>query len=230
MEELYKKYKIKNVMDRYFANILNENGYETIGDLTETKAEDVMKSFDFYFGFSCVRAFIHNQYGFTFKDEYKDIGLDNKTAFISIDDLEITNGIKVILKRNAYIYTLGELLTTPFDNIMLCRQMSEAKMLEIKEYIHSLGYKLQNEHLFASEIVDNLRTEGKVPLEDYGFTPNVYNILYRNGIYTLDDLYQRKGEIVNFKNFGPLREQELNDILNNIDVSNVNMDNIAKKR
>lgn len=230
MEDLYKNYEIKHVMARNAAEVLNSNGYKTIGDLTEAKSEDILKLFEFYITFSYVRAFIHNQYGFTFKDEYKDIGLDNKTAFISINDLEISNGIKIILRRNAYVYTLGELLTTPFDKIMLCRQMSETKMLELREYIHSLGYKLNGEHLFTSEIVDNLRNEGKVPLEDYGFTANVYNILYRNGIYTLDDLYQRKDEIVNFKSFGPLREQELNDVLNNIDVSNVNMDNVAKKK
>ncbi len=134
-----------------------------------------------------------------------------------ITELAISEYIKKRLIR-ADINTLGELLAIDFNQLKKIRNLGRINIIELKNYIHSLGYTFINEDNYLSEIIEQKKKQGLKLLEDYGFSSRVYLTLYANDIYTLEDLIKFGPSVNQLKNFGPLRQQELLDRMQELGV------------
>ena len=120
------------------------------------------------------------------------------------------------------IHTLGDLLDADFNDICKTRHVGEAGAIEIKEYVHSLGYTLKGEYEFVSEKVKKLREKNIELLEDVFKETTICGFLYRNDIFTVEDLVNSYEKVLSIGNFGPKRKEQLYELMkkNNIKFNN----------
>ncbi len=130
------------------------------------------------------------------------------TLNMKVEDMPISSNLKNAFRING-IVTLQNILDTDYKRILKIRNIGEKYIDELKSYVHELGYELLNEEESISKKVERFRKNGVILLEDYGWPTYLYNLLYQNGIYTLDDLKKKKDKIFEIKNFGPKRKEEL---------------------
>lgn len=79
----------------------------------------------------------------------------------------------------------------------------------MRDYLHKLGYSFKNEYFSVNEMREKYHQEGILILEDLGFSSYVYLKLYRNNIYTLEDLLKYGRNVFNIDNFGLKHKREL---------------------
>lgn len=154
-------------------------------------------------------------------DENKEISLDTR-----IQDLALPVRTKRRLCWHG-INTLQDLLNIDYQEIKHIKSIGEKHLIELRNYINSLGYQLLNEKLTTSEKREKLKNEGCVLLEDYNLSSQVYLTLYRNDIYTLDDLVEYGIKVYDLKGFGPNRQQELREKLQEL---NIQLENKEKQK
>ena len=88
----------------------------------------------------------------------------------------------------------------------------------IKKYLHSIGCTVRCESDNYLEIVNRLKEQGIRLLEEDIKDPMLYLILYKNGIYTLEDLVNYGPKVLELPNYGPLRRKELIRILKELGI------------
>ena len=86
---------------------------------------------------------------------------------------------------------------------------------DILDYVHSLGYTIQNEPETSS--YQERIEQGQVLLEDYGMPKSVYLPLYRAGIYTMEELRRNPNIVEGIKYFGPKKKEILQQYLDNLE-------------
>lgn len=165
--------------------------------MSEIKKYDLIKNLD------------NVDYGLTFDNEFEDRGLSREVALTKIEDLGLPTSVKKVLHGQFGIYTFGDLLNVEYDLFMRIRNMGTGKLKILKDYVHSLGYTLKNEEPMLEEVLEKLRNNGVELLEEKFPNAKVYMPLYRNGIYTLEDLVNYGPDISNIVGFGELRQKEL---------------------
>lgn len=199
--------------------ILKKAGYKTVGDLVSVKKEEVemlfnipkISSLDFYgfTEFKRLKALLHHDFKLTFLGEYDDFGLTPEIANTPVSQLELPVAIKNVLEKQLYVYTLGDLLTVEYSSILKARHFGEKYLGILKDYVHSLGYTLNGEEPTLNEILKSLKEKGVQLLEEVIPNVKIYNPLYKNGIYTIEDLLNYGPDVCKIVRFGPLRQQEL---------------------
>lgn len=131
---------------------------------------------------------------------------------ITLKDL----GIKKRTRKRLSLYnieTLEDLLQIDYEDLTKIRQLGIGGLKEIKGALHNAGYKIKNEDKSQEVQKEKLKQEGKVLLEELGFSPQAYSLLYREGIFTLQQLSNRWREIPIIKGYGPNRQRQLLDQL-----------------
>ena len=131
---------------------------------------------------------------------------------ITLKDL----GIKKRTRKRLSLYnieTLEDLLQIDYEDLTKIRQLGIGGLKEIKGALHNAGYKIKNEDKSQEVQKEKLKQEGKVLLEELGFSPQAYSLLYREGIFTLQQLNNRWREIPIIKGYGPNRQRQLLDQL-----------------
>ena len=200
--------------------ILKKAGYLTIGDLASAKLEDVEKHFekvkeggiwgyDGIQAFRYVRALMHRDYKLTFDGEFDHLGLTPEMATTPITKLELPTAVKNVLTRQLMAYTFGDILTTDYARFLKARNFGEHYLKVLKDYVHGLGYTLKDEEPTLNETLQSLRERGVKLLEETFDNPKIYMPMYRNGIYSVEDLLDFGPEVHKLVGFGPLRQQEL---------------------
>lgn len=109
---------------------------------------------------------------------------------ITLKDL----GIKKRTRKRLSLYnieTLEDLLQIDYEDLTKIRQLGIGGLKEIKGALHNAGYKIKNEDKSQEVQKEKLKQEGKVLLEELGFSPQAYSLLYREGIFTLQQLSNR---------------------------------------
>lgn len=135
--------------------------------------------------------------------------MSNKEGLqLTLKDLGIRKGVRKRLIAND-IETLEDLLQIDYEDLTKIRQLGIGGLKEIKKAIHNAGYKIKNEEKSQEAQKEKLKQEGKILLEDLGFTPQAYSLLYREEIFTLEQLNERWKEITRLKGYGPHRQQQL---------------------
>ena len=148
--------------------------------------------------------------------------IDDKTKE-DITDIDLSKDIKKLglsgilsgnLKR-AGVETLGELLNLNYDDLKYIRGIGSKGKKDILDYVHSLGYTMQNEPETSS--YQERIEQGQVLLEDYGMPKSVCLPLYRAGIYTMEELRRNPNVVEGIKYFGPKKKEILQQYLDNLE-------------
>ncbi len=148
--------------------------------------------------------------------------LPENIANTPIKDLELSNRIKNSLTKRMRITTLGQLLRTDYNYFLrACRchsYLGELAIKEIKDFIHNLGYIFPNEYPSMKEITNAKKAKGIKLLEDYGFSTRLCGALYRNGIFTLEDLQAVGSVVEKLEGVGPIKVKELYEKLEKLQI------------
>lgn len=131
---------------------------------------------------------------------------------------ELPIQVKNVLYRSFRVITLEDLLKIEYETLKKARNMGEKYLEILKRYVHSLGYSLKGEKDTIEEIRLEKKKQGLRLLEEILKKPSLYLILYRNGIYTLEDLKEYGPKVYELTGYGPLRQQELKEILATIGI------------
>lgn len=151
---------------------------------------------------------------------------NNITMDTYLDDI---NGFPENCTKKLYrrgIFSLRDLLERDFDDICKTRGLGETALIELKNCLHSLGYSIEGEYDFVCEKVDKLRESGVELLSDLFNETTVCSFLYRNNIFTADDLIHGYEIVLNMSNFGDKRKERLYELMNEHNLKFVNADKI----
>jgi len=209
--------------------ILIKGGYKTVGDLAAAKKEDVevlfnipkasLFDYDGPYAFKNLKGVLHRDFKVTFVGEYDNMGLTPEIANTPVSQLELPVAVKNVLTRQLAVYTLGDLLTTDYERIIKARNFGETYLGILKDYVHSLGYTLKDEQPTLKETLKSLKDQGVQLLEEIIPNVRIYTPLYKNGIYTLDDLLNFGPDVYKLVGFGLLRQQELTEKMNELNLT-----------
>lgn len=141
---------------------------------------------------------------------------ETKAQIIFVEDLNLNNRVKNVL-RFYNIKSVEDLIDLDYERLILMHGMGEKGVSEILEVIHEQGYTLTYEGPKVEK--EALKDNGTLILEDYGFPANLYEILYRNGIYTIEQLKEKKDTLKEIKGFGPVRQRKLLEVMQNLGIT-----------
>jgi len=141
---------------------------------------------------------------------------ETKAQIIFVEDLNLNNRVKNVL-RFYNIKSVEDLIDLDYERLILMHGMGEKGVSEILEVIHEQGYTLTYEGPKVEK--EALKDKGTLILEDYGFPANLYEILYRNGIYTIEQLKEKKDTLKEIKGFGPVRQRKLLEVMQNLGIT-----------
>lgn len=141
----------------------------------------------------------------------RDVTEDLKN--MSLDSLNI-EGEDIAILKSMGISTLGDLLARDFESLVRIRNLGEDGMVEIKKYAHSLGYSLKDEDLLLNERKAEYKAKG-IPMvqEELGLDGKTSGVLYRNGIYTLQDLINLGERVFELVGMGDVKAQKLREAI-----------------
>lgn len=214
--------------DAGIRDIFRVYGIKSIEDITNLTLDDLKRITNYHFQVVKVRRALHDN-GLYLRDEYKDLDITLDEANIKLEDLsDLNKHIKLALTRQLGIRTLGELLTTDYNEILKTKNIGEYYMEMLKEYVHKKGYVLKNEEIVLREILIQKRKEGLQLLEDVIEFPRIYFILYRNGIYTIDDLVNYGPRALELNGLGPLKRNQLLNRMKSLGIE-FKVDNILSR-
>lgn len=164
----------------------------------------------------------------------ENINLTKEEAELEIENMEMSVRTSNCLKR-AGVKTIGGLLELNYEDLSQVKNLGKKGLEEILEATHKMGYKITGEKPSWEEERKRLRKENQILLEDYGipFT----TILYKNGIFTREQMIENLGKIEDMKGLGPEKKNILRKtLIQKGIVSEVtpkekeSIDNLAKQR
>ena len=152
---------------------------------------------------------IHNE-GLVFKDEYKDIGLEDEKAAVLLRYMNsMPSGLSFKLLQGR-VYILGELLDC--DDFKKIRGIGEKYNSDLLEFIDKTGLR-KSDNKIKDGMIYNFRRAGLVVLEDIFEDKYICNILYKNSIYTIDQLIKNKDKVLQIKELGSDRKNKLFEMM-----------------
>lgn len=212
-----------NNLDEDIISTLQSMGINTLGKLLEANTDQLYNKFKIPYGsrFWHIRHVVMD-IGLLFNDdhlEFEQLGISDDVALITINSLGISNRLKNSLTRQGGINYLGDLLSHDYSRLMRIRTLGEDGLIELKKYIHSLGYKLNNEAPLLTEIQEEYKTRG-IPMiqEELGLDAKTCGVLYRNGIYTVQDLVNFGEKVFELVGMGDLKRQKLKEAMESKDI------------
>ena len=176
--------------------LLGNIGCQTVNDLVSLNIGELENYFNNLSTYSKIVSkslymeirFVVHSLGLKFKNEYSELGISDDILNIDIFSLNIPNAITSALYKFLRIKTLGELLTTNYEDIVNIRGLGEKNLEILKNHIHSLGYVLKGEQPSLNEIKAILKEQGEELLEETFGDAKLCSGLYKNGIYTIQEL------------------------------------------
>lgn len=214
---------------RFDVKELKSLGINTFGELLEFDTEKLANFFEnkHSFGYERIIDAI-SDLGFIMNDDkkkYEELNISDEVALVPVKELGLSQRVKVKLMRKLNINYLGKLLITKwrvFNNYRF--HLYDEELIEIKNYIHSLGYTIIDEEETLTEVK---RSKGTDLIEiSLGLSNKVANIMYRNGIFTIDDLLRFGPGIYNVFGMGDVKRNELALALKSKGISFSKSDNI----
>ena len=217
-------------------NILISSGYKTIKDIISVSKEEIEKAFhltrtrvlrdgqkyeETYFDKYCMNTlteFLHIS-GYTYKGEFDDLGISYETLMTPIKDLEISTKLRNILTGRANgMAVFGDILNTSMEDIIKNRNFGQKALIELKDYVHSLGYMLKDEKLTFEEIMEAKKASGVELLEEIIIDSRIYMSLYRNGIFTIEDLKNAGPSVFEIKTLRGQKLIKLKEIMKKLNI------------
>lgn len=211
--EEIKNMRIEDIHGLHFhIDILQKLGIHTIGELLSIDTEKLIKIYQDR-GIIGATDMIFREIsdmGLIFDDHkkiYKKLNISEEIALIPMKEINLQPRIKKILQDRRNIYYLGDLLRLHYIKLVNTRGLNDEDIIEIKKYVHSIGFSLEGEEETLTEIK---RSKGDDLIEiSLGLSNKTANILYRNNIFTIHDLLNYGPGI--FRVFG-MGEVKINEI------------------
>lgn len=189
------------ILDKYpdYISKLKGINIQTLGDLIyadTNKVREVINA-DGYSSYYFLRSLLMEN-NFLFEDDriaFEKQGISSDLALIPVKELDLPPSTKNLLVRRYGVLFFGDLLTLDYNAILKFKMLPEDRLIELKKYLHSLGFSLPNEREFLKEKLERYRKNGIVPVGDeLNLDGGISTILYKSNIFTVEDLI----------NFGPL--------------------------
>lgn len=206
---------------------LSKMGIHTLGELLAANTDSIYhatKNDQYYSEYWRIRRIVMSM-GLFFNDdhlEWESAGISDGIAMIQINNLELSTRLKTALTRSGINY-LGDLLTTDYEKIIHIRNLGEDGIIELKNYIHSLGFSLPNEEITMKELKESFKEKG-IPMvgETLELDVKISGLLYRNGIYTIEDLINFGSKVYELIGMGDVKKKKLKAALKakNIELGN----------
>ena len=205
-------------MEEDYSEALKSVGITTLGELLNTNTDqlyDILKT-QYASGYWPIRNAVMKM-GFLFNDdhlEFERLGISDDVALIPINNLGISTRLKNSLARRGKIYFFGDLLSRDYASLIRLRNLGEESLTELKKYVHSLGYTLKDEEPTLSDIQEEYKAKG-IPMlqEELGLDSRTCGVLYRNGIYTVQDIMNYGENIFSLVGMGDLKAQKLKEAM-----------------
>lgn len=123
-------------------------------------------------------------------------------SFIKISDLHFSSTLKTILFKELGLVTLEDLLNTDYSTLIHTKGIGKKRIEELNQSVTSMGYKLKN----LQEVIEEFKS-GKNGLEvkyleELGFSLSIASPLYKNNIYTLEDLISCGKDVYRLRGIG----------------------------
>lgn len=129
-------------ISEHVISVLDNSGILTIEQLLSMTDDEVADLFsDAQHSFFYLRSYLH-QLGLTFRDEFEQTGLTPEQAIIPLSNLPLSENAVYTLDHRYGVYTLGELLTTRFDEIVI-QHPYEVIRDEVEAFVQSIGCSLR---------------------------------------------------------------------------------------
>ena len=200
-------------------------GIYTLRQLLEYNTDKIYQAMGnlHYAGYWLVRKAIMDM-GLFFLDDHlswQTAGISDEIAMIPITELDISSRLKNALIKKGGITYLGDLLTTDYENIVSIQNLGEKSIIELKDYIHSLGFSFPNEELTKKEIKESFKAKG-IPMvgEALNLNSRTSGILYKHGIYTLEDLINFGQKVYELIGMGDIK---CNDLATALQTKNIQL-------
>ena len=130
---------------------------------------------------------------------------------------ELPIAIRNILKRNLHLTTLEEVLNTDYEVLRNARRMGEHYLEILLNYIHSLGYVVNGEEQALDAILKVKREQGTL-LENVVTDSKLCIWLYKNNIYTIEELVAYGSKVYQLEGCGIKRQHMINEILGSMGI------------
>ena len=212
MNELYIE-KLKNFkeLDYRIQYILERNNIITFEHLINTDINTIKKLFTSRFEQRDIINFVH-KHNCIIKNEYEEINISKEVGLTPISSLDIPKRIKRALLSHR-LMVLGDILLLEPKEILNIKGIGEDLLIELRVSLNKLGFNIKNDKPTVNEMREKYKQENKTLLEDI-FSSRIYIILYKNNIYTIEDLLKKGNEVFNLPFFGELRKRELLNTMN----------------
>lgn len=200
-------------LSSYDIESLKENGINTLNDILERDKKDIEKiipaatfRWDFLPYIERNRVLMRED-----REEYSRLGIKEYAATYPITELGFDERFTRALWNWGY-KTLGRLLITDYNFLKF--RFSEERLLEIKEKVHALGFKLKNEKKAISEVEKEYGALGIPTIkQELGIDNKLVYILYNSDVYTLDDIIKLGPEVYSLYGMGEVRIKQLETAL-----------------
>lgn len=195
-------------------------GITRLGDLLSIDYKDLVKAQDDekIKHLSRIKRAVH-KCGCTLKGEYDDLGISEEETLIPVTELGVSSRVIHALKRSGCIDVFGELLSVPYSKLANISHFGAKSQNELKAYIKSLGYDLQDSGINVDMKKEQLRRDGEILVEDVIDSRLVMLTLNRAGIYTLDGLLER--DLHSISGIGKMFEEEIIQSLKKLKLENL---------
>ncbi len=210
---------IEKGMSKDSFETLCKMGIYTLGELLSTKTDIIYHATtktSYYSGYWAIRKAVMDM-GLFFNDDHlkwESLGISDEIAMVRINNLDLSPRLKnALIKKGDLIY-LGDLLTTDYEDVKHIRVIGEEGIIELKNYIHSLGFSLPNEKPTMKELKESFKEKG-IPMvgETLNLDGQVSGVLYKNGIYTLEDLINFGPKVYELIGIGDVKKKKLSEAL-----------------
>lgn len=210
---------IEKGMSKDSFETLCKMGIYTLGELLSAKTDIIYhatKKTSYYSGYWAIRKAVMDM-GLFFNDDHlkwESSGISDEIAMVRINNLDLSPRLKnALIKRGGLTY-LGDLLTTDYEDVKHIRVIGEEGIIELKNYIHSLGFSLPNEKPTMKELKESFKEKG-IPMvgETLNLDGQVSGVLYKNGIYTLEDLINFGPKVFELIGIGDVKKKKLAEAL-----------------
>ena len=121
---------------------------------------------------------------------------------IKIADLNLSKELKYVLCQRLALITLQDLLDIDYSVLLKTRKMGKKRMEELEKCVESFGVTLKGYPNSLQCMKEKKKSQGVKLLEEWGFSLRLCSPLYKNNIFTLEDLLACGKNVYSLKGIG----------------------------
>lgn len=140
-------------------------------------------------------------------------------SFIKISDLNLSKTLKHVLCKRLDLVTLQDLLNIDYSILINTRGIGRKKIEELTNCVESFGFTLLDYQKPLQDIKQEKKMQGAKLLEEWGFNLTLCSSLYKNNLFTLEDLIACGRNVYNLKGIGSKNGMAIWKKMQELDIS-----------